>query len=91
MIFATFALASEGLDIAELDTLVLVTPCSDVVQAVGRILRPSEIKKSPLVVDIVDNACAQFERNASRREAYYRRCDYPISEGTTDKDLKQYL
>jgi superfamily II DNA or RNA helicase len=80
VIFATFALASEGLDIPTLDTLVLATPCSDVTQAVGRILRDSPGKKIPLVVDIVDNGCPAFDRNANSRASYYRRCDYAVRD-----------
>ena len=52
VIVATFSLAYEGLDIPELDTLFLVTPHSDVKQAVGRITRTSGTKE---VYDVVDN------------------------------------
>ena len=91
VIFATLSLAAEGLDIAALDTLVLATPCGDVVQAVGRILRESDSKQSPLVVDIVDDACAAFERMAAARVSYYRRCDYPITESSEDCDVQALL
>ena len=39
VIFGTYPMASEGLDIPSLNTLLLVTPKSNVVQSVGRILR----------------------------------------------------
>jgi superfamily II DNA or RNA helicase len=52
VIVATFTLAYEGLDIPSLDTLFLVTPHSDVKQAVGRITRTPGSKE---VFDIVDN------------------------------------
>ncbi len=52
VIIATFSLAYEGLDIPALDTLFLVTPHSDVKQAVGRITRSSGKKE---VYDVVDN------------------------------------
>ena len=39
VLFATFSLVSEGIDIPALDTLVLATPISDVEQAAGRIRR----------------------------------------------------
>lgn len=54
LLLATYQMASEGLDIPELDTLFLVTPRGDVEQAVGRILREAENKKEPMVIDIVD-------------------------------------
>jgi superfamily II DNA or RNA helicase len=52
VIVATFTLAYEGLDIPSLNTLFLVTPHSDVKQAVGRITRTPGTKE---VFDIVDN------------------------------------
>jgi len=54
-IFGTYALAAEGLDIPDLDTLVMLTPRSNVEQSVGRILRSYAGKKSPVVVDPVDS------------------------------------
>lgn len=52
VVVATFTLAYEGLDIPSLNTLFLVTPHSDVKQAVGRITRTPGTKE---VYDIVDN------------------------------------
>ena len=52
IIFASYAMAAEGLDIAKLSTLVFVTPKTDIVQSVGRILRTKH--SNPIVVDIVD-------------------------------------
>lgn len=54
-IFGTYSLAAEGLDIPDLDTLVMLTPRSNVEQSVGRILRECAGKKAPFVVDIVDS------------------------------------
>ena len=52
VIIATYAMASEGLDIKTLSTLIMATPKSSVEQCVGRILRVK--RKRPLVVDIID-------------------------------------
>lgn len=75
LIFATFQMAEEGLDIPDLDTLFLVTPKSDIEQAVGRILRTFEGKKEPLVVDFSDNIeiCMNMLR---KRATFYRRMDF---------------
>lgn len=56
VICATFAIASEGLDLRGLNTLVLASPKTDVIQASGRILRdkPDERLYTPLIIDIVD-------------------------------------
>ena len=91
VIFATFSLAAEGLDIEALDTLLLATPVSDVVQAVGRILRQSDTKQPPLVVDITDDTCAAFERIAAARASYYRRCGYLVVDTSEKCDVATML
>lgn len=73
VIFATAQFAAEGLDIPALDTLFLVNPMSDVEQAVGRILRPFEGKKSPIVVDFRDDLVRMFRDYGERRDALYAR------------------
>lgn len=71
VIFATTQYASEGLDIPELDTLLLTTPMSDVEQAVGRILRPHPDKKEPIVVDFRDDDVPVCARAGKSRDKYY--------------------
>jgi superfamily II DNA or RNA helicase len=82
VILGTFHISHEGLDIRGLDTLVLASPKSDVVQASGRILRdkPEERKHTPLIVDIVD-CFSVFHGYAKKRAAYYRSCEYAIQGG----------
>jgi len=79
VIFATVQYAAEGLDIAPLDTLFLTTPMVDVTQAVGRILRPYEGKKDPVVVDFKDDRVPMFKNFAEARERNYKK----IIEGRT--------
>lgn len=79
VILATFAIAAEGYDQKGLDTLILASPKSDVVQSVGRILRDKEHdrKHVPLIIDIVDRFSI-FERQALKRAKYYHSCGYAI-------------
>jgi superfamily II DNA or RNA helicase len=80
IVLGSYAMASEGLDIPTLATLVLATPKTDVVQCVGRILR---VKRSaPLIVDIVDSH-STFKNQWNKRKTYYRKCNYTIMQGTT--------
>ena len=72
-IFATVQFASEGLDIPALDTAFLTTPMGDVEQAVGRILRPCEGKKDPIVVDFRDDKVKKFKGYGDQRDRLYRR------------------
>jgi superfamily II DNA or RNA helicase len=81
LIFATFAMASEGLDIPRLDTLILCTPVGDVTQAVGRILRPCAEKKTPVIVDICDDGCVAFARLAAIRKGCFERSAFQVLSG----------
>lgn len=74
-LFASFALAKEGLDIPRLDRLYITTPHQDyavVTQAVGRIARKCEGKTDAVVYDFVDNG-KFFFRCYSRRCSWYRK------------------
>ena len=75
VVVATYAMAAEALDIKTLNTLVMVTPKTDIVQSVGRILREKHDK--PLVVDIVDGHDV-FKNQWVKRRRYYKKCEYTI-------------
>jgi superfamily II DNA or RNA helicase len=75
IIIATYAMASEALDIKTLTTLVLATPKTDVVQAVGRILRVKH--ERPLVIDIVDSH-EVFLSQWQKRRKYYLQNNYTV-------------
>lgn len=70
VVLATRQLVEEGLDIPALDTLILATPLVDPEQTVGRILRPSEGKRPPLVLDVRDTE-ALFVAFARKRDQWY--------------------
>jgi superfamily II DNA or RNA helicase len=72
VIFATRQFAEEGLDIPMLDSIFLTTPFSDVEQAVGRILRPIDGKKDPIVVDIIDPKVNLCVKSATYRDRLYK-------------------
>lgn len=79
IIYATFAMAKEALDIPTLDTLFMTTPKSDVEQAVGRIQRPHEGKKHPLVVDICDTVDC-FYGGQKKRLYFYRANGFNVTD-----------
>lgn len=83
-IFATYSLAHEGLDIPSLNTLVMATPKTDVVQSVGRILRESgEKTHRPLVIDVCDRlGCLQNQYR--RRARFYKDAGFSISHLKVD-------
>jgi superfamily II DNA or RNA helicase len=75
VIIATYAMASEGLDIKTLTTLIMASPKTDVCQSIGRILRTKHT--SPLVVDIIDKHDI-FENQWHKRRQYYMKQKYNI-------------
>ena len=75
IIIATYQMASEGLDIKTLTTLLLATPKTDIEQAVGRILRVKH--QNPLVIDIIDKH-EIFRKQWLKREKYYHKNNYII-------------
>jgi len=75
LIIATYSMASEGLDIKTLTTLLMATPKSDVCQSVGRILRSKH--SNPLVIDILDTHDV-FMSQFNKRKSYYLKKKYDI-------------
>lgn len=71
IIFATFSQAHEGLDIPTLDTVILATPKSDIVQSIGRIMRETKGKKNnPQIYDVVDHWSVFFAMYNKRLRVY---------------------
>lgn len=76
ILFASYKLAKEGLDIPRLDRLHLATPQKDyavIVQSVGRIARVFEGKTQPICFDYVDNF-KMAENMYRKRKTHYRKC-----------------
>ena len=80
IIFGTNEIASEGLDIPGLNTLILLQGGHDVEQAVGRILRKLHKEVPPTVIDMVYK-CGNFPKHAKKRRDYYnyeKYCHHPF-------------
>uniref|UniRef100_A0A6C0HI92 Helicase ATP-binding domain-containing protein n=1 Tax=viral metagenome TaxID=1070528 RepID=A0A6C0HI92_9ZZZZ len=77
VVLATYAMAAEALDIKTLSTLVMVTPKTDIVQSVGRILRVKH--ENPIIVDIVDSHDV-FQNQWTQRKRFYKKCNYRIRQ-----------
>jgi superfamily II DNA or RNA helicase len=75
VVIATYAMAEEALDIKSLTSLLMVTPKSDVRQAVGRILRKKQ--STALIYDIIDMH-GLFQRQWQKRCTWYRKQKFTI-------------
>lgn len=96
IIFASYALAEEGLDIDGLNTLILATPKVNIIQSIGRIMR-KPIKEGdvyPVIVDIVDNL-SMFTSWGFKRDKYYNSKKYNVHNYYLNNDkiisIKEYL
>ena len=97
IILGTFSMASEGMDIPKLNTIILASPKSDVVQSVGRILREkADVRKfHPLVIDFKDTHpnLSVFNRQCDKRIIFYKRNNHEIylykSDGSKEKIEKR--
>ena len=82
-LFATYALAKEGLDIPCLERLFLTTPQKDyavVTQSIGRIARVCEGKAEPIAYDFVDNIAYLVKSYKKRCTTYRKNGCYFVEE-----------
>ena len=89
VILATYPMAAEGLDIATIDTICLATPKTQVEQEVGRIraqtMGANDMRKSPLVIDWVDDFSV-FANQARQRKQFYKKKGYVIEKQVWDEN-----
>ena len=83
IIFASYAMASEGLDIKGLNTLIMITPRSQVEQSVGRIMRKIDYITKPVVYDIID-MLPVFINQGSARIKFYNKMGFTIVDNNKE-------
>jgi superfamily II DNA or RNA helicase len=84
VILATYSMASEGLDIPGLNAEFLISPKTDIVQSVGRILRAKHATTQPVIYDFVDTHDV-FQRQWRKRKTFYKKQNYKIVGYDGDK------
>jgi superfamily II DNA or RNA helicase len=77
IVLASYSMSSEGLDIPTLNAEFLITPKTDIVQTVGRILRAKHKFSHPIIYDFVDSHDV-FQRQWLKRKSYYKKQNYKI-------------
>ena len=80
VLLATYAMASEGMNIKSLNAVILASPRKKVEQSVGRILRqrPGERVCQPIILDIIDSH-GVYIGQYRKRKTFYKACGYSIS------------
>lgn len=77
IIFASYGMAAEALDIPNLNTLFMTTPRSEVEQAVGRVIRKIDPNTRPTIYDFTDHL-PSFVRQGYKRRKFYRKLGFEI-------------
>jgi superfamily II DNA or RNA helicase len=77
IILASYSMSQEGLDIPTLNAEFLITPKTDIVQSVGRILRAKHAFSHPIIYDFVDSH-EVFQRQWLKRKSFYKKQNYKI-------------
>jgi superfamily II DNA or RNA helicase len=77
VLLATYAMASDALNIKKLNSVILASPRKNVEQSTGRILRqrPEERKLDPVIIDIIDSH-GIYQGQWRKRMQYYKKCKY---------------
>lgn len=81
VVFATYALAKEGLDVPKLDYVVFASPQKDditVTQAAGRVGRKAEGKEYGTVIDYTDSGFGMLAGFSRKRNSIYKKLNYEI-------------
>lgn len=97
IIFSTYLACRDGNNRKDLDCLVMSTPTSNIQQAIGRIQRQLEGKKTPVVFDIVDTEgpivwskdlrkkVPWWMRNYAKRKLQYEKFEWEFKEINLDE------
>jgi superfamily II DNA or RNA helicase len=80
IVLATFALAAEGMNVRDLNTVALVTPKSRIEQAVGRIFRLKKEERTfaPVIYDVRDSHDVLMGQYRKRLQ-FYEQCGYQLT------------
>lgn len=81
LIFATYGMMTEGIDIPRLDAGIDVLPRGDATQLIGRIRRPRPGKPEPVWITLLDTKCFMSRKYFERRCKDYQATGAIIKEG----------
>lgn len=93
VLLASYAMASEAMNIKHLNAVVMASPRKKVEQSTGRILRVQKDQRevNPVIVDIVDSH-GMYQGQWRKRAAYYKKCAYRIryeNQTQSDSDVEE--
>jgi hypothetical protein len=79
ILWASYAMASEAMNIKTLNCVLMASPRKKIEQSTGRILRVRKDEREvvPMIIDIVDSHDV-YKNQWIKRRVYYRKCAYKI-------------
>lgn len=77
VLLGSYKMASVGMDIPTLNSLVFASPRKDIEQSVGRILRAKNARFNPVIYDIIDNHGVFIAQSKARKD-FYKQYEYSI-------------
>jgi superfamily II DNA or RNA helicase len=86
ILLASYAMASEAMNIKHLNCVLLASPRKKVEQSTGRILRVQKSQREvhPLIIDVIDSH-GMYQGQSRKRIQYYKKCKYQIQVGNKDE------
>ncbi len=76
--FATPGKCRDGIDAPWKDSVIMTSPISNIEQLTGRIVRDSEDKQTPIIVDMVDFGCRDIASTFHKRQQFYDNKKWPV-------------
>ncbi len=76
--FTTPGKCRDGIDAPWKDTVIMSSPIRNIEQMVGRVLRTSPEKKTPIVIDMIDYGCSEISGTYYGRRTFYNKKGWPI-------------
>jgi superfamily II DNA or RNA helicase len=91
ILLASYAMASEAMNIKTLNCVVMASPRKRVEQSTGRILRvqASQREIAPLIYDIID-VHDVYRSQYRKRLVYYKKCKYTIEDDSVPTKHEKY-
>jgi superfamily II DNA or RNA helicase len=78
IILATYQKGRDGFDVPRMDSIIFLTPPSNLKQAAGRVQRILEGKQQPVIIDLVDSGCKDMVDRSKYRKTFYDNTGWPI-------------
>jgi superfamily II DNA or RNA helicase len=87
ILWATYAMASEAMNIKTLNCVLMASPRRKIEQSTGRILRqrPEDRKVAPIIIDVVD-IHKSLQSQSRERISYYKKCGYKILDSDASEE-----